>query len=1434
MAHDALPDRAAPRHGRARHQPSGAAGRLPGTPETTEPAADASVVIDTAEPTVGIASAEPTVAVAPTEPEPEPVTVPAVDRWRRTLAAARLPDTLIGEDGSTDVLDLTHAHPSGLATLMAGRSTRLSSLVREPAAHAASRRRARLIAASAESLAAERGVRSCYLAAGLVTWTDGPAGAPVLLRSCTLHPRGAGQDDYELDLDDTATVNPEVVRRLASGHGIELDPSWLGGLSFGVDGFDPRPVYALLEDVCAAVPGFAIDRRLVVGSFTPGSDALIADLDAARLALEIHPLLGRLANTTPSMEAAAARPLPDPGDPDADRLRRARPFVVLDPEPESDDVPMELDCAQRAAVDAALGGSHVVMEGPPGTGLTHTLAAAVATLVARGRRALIVTPHRGTADAVVRRFTEAGLGDLVLDLHDGIGDRPKILAALGIGLQAASRNAESGAEGSGAASAAGARAAMTEASAAARLRVAAQALGGATGALHARRDPWGVSAYDAMVALADLMASDNPPRTRVRLPMDTCRQLDATRRDSLRADLRQVAELGAFHQTRVDTRWLDAKVATDDEAARALAAARAAREVLPEAAAAMSRLALAAGLEPATVVGSWRPQLDLLLAVRDTLDVLQPAVFEQPIADLIAALDPDGDPGHEQAGWLARRALRRRAMALVRPGTHLPDLHARLHKAAEQRRRWLDLAPGGGWPRVPTGLEAADAAVNRLELALEVLAGVLDGTGTPDLATLEVDRLRQRLADLCADADGLLAQPQRRVRMKRLHDAGLTPLLADLNDRRPEPEDVDGELDLAWWTSVLETIIRNDPHLARHDPAALRGHVETLREAQAQVLQARVAQILAGVSLRATDVVRTRPDQVRWLLAEVHRGHRSSWPMDCLSRAGELVGALRPIWVMSPDAVARNLPPARPGVPMLDVVAVDDASQAGMPECAATLARAQQVIVAGDRRRMPPATGGPSVIEALAELAPSSVPRTARLVPAHPLVSLHRLDRDHRTRDGRLLFPLRSGYPQAWGLTAGAAASSPLRLEHVREGTGVPAPGEQMAVSAAAEVARVVDLVTEHAVRRPGESLLVVTLGARHAERIEEALRFEVADRPELARWLDVHWAGDISEPFLVRPIHRIPGVERDAVIVSIGLARTPHGRVLHRFGVLDGRFGRACLTTALSRARRRTTLVCCFTAEDLDPERLRTDGSRMLRDVLALAADPDARGDHPPLPVTSAADSDQAPDALVRDLRERLEAVGLPVVDGPVCADWPLELALADPDQPGRRLLAIEVDGPGYASCASVGTRDRLRRETLERAGWTYLRVASMDLFCDPGAEVERIRAQWRDLVGAAQATKETLIIVGRPRVRGPFPPVAPGRPVSLYTSAELEDVASWVLTDGVQRSAEELAALVREALHLPRRGMHVEAAVGGAARRVLDGVPAPDPSGGARVPGP
>ena len=68
--------------------------------------------------------------------------------WQRHLVDLGGRNTLLWyRDLPTGTLDLTTAHPGGVAMLLAGKPTKLSDLVREPAALDEARRRSRAIAA---------------------------------------------------------------------------------------------------------------------------------------------------------------------------------------------------------------------------------------------------------------------------------------------------------------------------------------------------------------------------------------------------------------------------------------------------------------------------------------------------------------------------------------------------------------------------------------------------------------------------------------------------------------------------------------------------------------------------------------------------------------------------------------------------------------------------------------------------------------------------------------------------------------------------------------------------------------------------------------------------------------------------------------------------------------------------------------------------------------------------------------------------------------------------------------------------------------------------------------------------------------------------------------------------------------------------------------
>ena len=336
-----------------------------------------------------------------------------------------------------------------------------------------------------------------------------------------------------------------------------------------------------------------------------------------------------------------------------------------------------------------------------------------------------------------------------------------------------------------------------------------------------------------------------------------------------------------------------------------------------------------------------------------------------------------------------RHRLRRRARALVRSGAHPRDLHALLATALRQRDAWWSMAVERSTPRVPDGLVDTATAVASLESALAVVSGVLHRPGTPELVDLPLPDLEALLEDLSSDVGGLRRQPRRTVLLERLRRAGLGVLVDALRARGPEDDGVAAELDLAWWASVLEAILRDDPQLAHHQDGGTRRLAEEYARADRAHLDAGAMVLRARVVRRAVEAVRRYPGEARWLRTEVARGHRSVWPLDLVRRATTVLTALRPVWVMSPDAIARLLPPAVPDRPFADVVIVDDAAHVPLPEVAASLARGRQVIVAGDPRGIPPASGAVSVLDAVA-----------------PVACRHRLATDHRARDGRLLAPL--------------------------------------------------------------------------------------------------------------------------------------------------------------------------------------------------------------------------------------------------------------------------------------------------------------------------------------------------------------------------------------------------------------------------------------------
>ena len=725
----------------------------------------------------------------------------------------------------------------------------------------------------------------------------------------------------------------------------------------------------------------------------------------------------------------------------------------------------------------------------------------------------------------------------------------------------------------------------------------------------------------------------------------------------------------------------------------------------------------------------WGHVLDTVGDVRDTLEVFRPEVFDIPLDDLV---DATGSAAHRREvgadlGVLERWRLRRQARSLLRPGRPPADLHAALAAASVQRVAWRRLAGSGGRPEIPVELDRARASHASLVADLEWLDDRLarpEPEGRPGLLDLDLLTLRERVAHLAKTSSRVGVAPAVREALDELEAAGLRPLVDDLRSRGVPAEQVRPEVEWVWWCSLAEEVALRDPRVAAHDGRALSRTVADFADADRAVVSDNAARVLRAVADRVAEVVAEHPEQESLLRAEAARARRLAPLRDLVTRAPDLVTAVRPCWVMSPLVVASVLPPGQ----WFDVVVFDEASQIPPAEAVSAVSRARQVVVAGDSRQLPPTSffttvtegeGAVGAEEALTEGVESILDVLAAALPGR------RLRWHYRSLDERLIAFANAEVYEGSLVTFPGTGTDPVVRHVLVDGHGVVAQGEGAVESTSTEVDRVVELVLEHARTSPERSLGVIALGTTHAARVDEALRRALAALEDDAG-LTAFFDEDRAEAFFVKNLERVQGDERDDVLLTIGYGKTPHGRVLHRFGPLNTEGGERRLNVAITRARRSMTVVSSIAADDLDPERLRARGAVMLRDFLAYAA-----GDG--LPRTSAAPAAEAgPDGgeqsgssrsvVLADLARRLRAEGLVVHEGLGSSADPVDLAVEDPARPGHLVLAVESDGPQYAAMRTARDRDRLRAEQLERLGWRHVRVWSTDVFRDPARDVSRI----------------------------------------------------------------------------------------------------------------
>lgn len=598
-----------------------------------------------------------------------------------------------------------------------------------------------------------------------------------------------------------------------------------------------------------------------------------------------------------------------------------------------------------------------------------------------------------------------------------------------------------------------------------------------------------------------------------------------------------------------------------------------------------------------------------------------------------------------------------------------------------------------------TALNNAVASVNEHNLQaserlqMKPLSG--DYTGEEAIWKVRIDRFDE--LQLIMDWNQLAAHAEKE---------GLGVLIQAATEW-PEAKDLlKVSLHKLWYEALIARAFQLNPELSRFERA---GHEEVIAKFR-RLDQVNLIYNRAKVALKHWETLpkHNGGGQVNVLKTEFNKRARHLPIRKLVEEAGGAMQAVKPVWMMSPMSIANFLPP---GVIDFDLVIFDEASQVRPVDAIGAIARGKQLVVVGDTRQLPPTSFFDKLNTEIDEEednvtadlqsilgmcdgqgAPSRMLKWHYRSRHESLITLS----NHEFYENKLvIFP-----------SPGSRSNLGLRFHYLADavydrGKTRTNPLEAQAVAKA---------IITHAANNGGESLGVVAFSTAQAQAIQTALEVERKASPATESFFVSH----TEEPFFIKNLENVQGDERDVIMISIGYGKTEDGKVAMNFGPLNNDGGERRLNVLITRAKLRCEIFTNVTSEEIRVSESSRFGIRALKSFLFFAQY--AKLDTP---------EQNMPDE-VRPFEEEVEAqlskAGYTVRSKVGSPGFYLDLAVLDPDHPGRYLLGVSCDGAAYARAASATDRDRLRNSVLEAFGWRLYQVWSTDWYRNPTRELQRL----------------------------------------------------------------------------------------------------------------
>lgn len=1223
-----------------------------------------------------------------------------INSWREQYKSQLAPSPLEDITKLSAQLELTHAHPSGIAQLFASGKVTLQALFRDSGMLRAAGRRLDRVFEDRDNKAHENGVSELSLVVGVASWSGNHV--PVLTYPVRVI-RESGKDETYATIYFSGNVrlNHALVLRLQE-RGVNLSED---ALFDGANYESGTPeTSAVFDAICASArsvfPDFDIERDIVLGCFTDSGSRFLAESAQILQALKV----GNVGNTMIDAVAGDERALQELAANDRQE------YSPLDVDPHGEYEVGDVDNVVRYASGLAANGVSLALDVDAGSD-SASIAAAISSRCVLAGKSILYVPNVMEQQRRFRHALSANeISSLALDVSDSHLAKhvdSQLIAAVGARQSVASSRFE---------------------------QVCDELVGVKTrlnrylGDLHGVDERWGVSAYQTMQNLAAIAMLPTHPCTHVRLDVAAARSLSG-HLDEWAQKLHQADELGEFTIKPEDTPWFGASLFNENEAVAVYQrVVDVLLKLLPAAREHVKSTVQNCGFPVPATAREWGRQVTVLKNLRRVLDVFQADIFERDLSAMIEASKPKAVRKREGTvmGFWERRRHIKEARSLLRVGAKVDDLHEALKIVAQQAAQWRTFVPHGGWPVLPPKLDEIVSTQELLDRNLVALDAVLSTTRLgADLENVEFTKLDERLQALHDNRASLDTLPGRCVIERDLRGVGLEDLVCDLRRRNVTGSALDGELHLAWWTTVFEDIVNSSAIISNQDGSAMQDASDRFVQVDTEHVRSVGPMVQQETLKRLCELLFSRSQEANQLHTTLASNSSGVTFTKLMNSHADLLLAAKPIMVAMPSTLTMMTE----FKPIVDIVILDSVEHLSNIELLSILARARQVVVIAHKNTV----------------SSQSVNDLISVLP-----SVHVKSRATRRSLRLANFLENHGYGSLRHDVPVDKMQGKVKLHQV-EASGVPVMSTGLIESSQREIDEVVSLIKQRAttftVVPSSYVLAVVTLTSVFRNRLGAELKALAIKDENMNRFLRHVRLVDASESV---------GAAATDVILSLCYAKTSHGRLLQQFGVLEEEGGKGILLDSLALARRNLDIVCAFKSSDMEDERLHQDGPKLLKELLIWAEQLD---DSPVNPTdfdeakpeydqdkaenkAEAADAraeafdssvDSFNNVLFTDLADRIRARGLCVaVNYGFDKEHSIPLVVGLPDKPFA--LAVLTDDMRFMNIESTRERHRMFAQDLEYLGWSVMNVWSVGAFVNPEKEVERVVSRIGELYGEDQ----------------------------------------------------------------------------------------------------